>query len=176
MHGEQLHRRNAFHVIRRIAFLQLLLCILSVTSASAHTSEASTAPERNSHVMSLPKTVEITFATKLMDIGTGIVVLDPSRKNIVSGPFTVSEYSLSAPISDSKILGTYEVTYRVVSEDGHPVEGRFNFYLGQSSAPTASPDRVTEKSGRTWPNIFLPLAVVLALGIAFIFRRYRNIK
>ena len=148
--------------------------IFNVSSASAHTSEISTFPSANSHLTTLPKNVQITFATNLMNVGTAMVVLDPSQKNIVSGPIEMDVFSISAPISQSLKTGTYQVSYRVVSADGHPVEGRFNFFLGESSSETKQPSTFPEKTGKNSVPLVFPIAVVISLVIALVYRRYRK--
>ena len=91
----------------------------------------------------LPSKVQLTFDDNLIDLGGSsnqIEITDPKGKRIDSGATRVDGSALTVQLKPDTLLGKYEVTYRVISADGHPVSNSFPFYLEKK--PTT---KVTKK-------------------------------
>jgi methionine-rich copper-binding protein CopC len=56
-----------------------------------------------------------------------ITVTDSKKKRVDAGESLVGGARLSTRIKQGLKPGKYLVSYRVVSEDGHPVQGSFSF-------------------------------------------------
>jgi copper resistance protein C len=111
--------------------------------ASAHAQLLLSNPKIGSSVLLLPSKVQLTFDDNLIDLGGSsnqIEVTDPKGKRIDSGATRVDGSALSVQLKPDNLLGKYEVTYRVISADGHPVSNSFPFYLEKKPTP-----RVTKK-------------------------------
>lgn len=121
-------------------FALFLPGIIWLSPASAHTSLISQLPVGNSVIESLPSEVTLTFDETLIIIGkaNSITVLDPNGIEITTGETKVSNNVVSRQILQSNLSGSYSVTYRVVSEDGHVVSSTYQFTLKtKASTPTA---------------------------------------
>jgi hypothetical protein len=122
-----------------------LICLLflPVSTAFAHAQITSTSPLRNAHLTELPKEVMVEFdgnLTIIEDLSINILkVFDQSNRQIDDGKTLVGGARLSIGIADRTGTGTFRVTYRVVSEDGHPVEDEFRFSV--LASPTNSPSK-----------------------------------
>jgi methionine-rich copper-binding protein CopC len=108
-----------------------LLPIFSPDSASAHSQLVSSAPAKNSVISVDPGAVELTFNESLIvikgQITNRITVTDSQRK--VWSAQKIQVYGNKAKVALISRLknGKYLVTYRVVSQDGHPIKGNFSF-------------------------------------------------
>lgn len=73
------------------------------------------------------------FSDDLIDLegGNQIQVLDPKGKRIDNGANALLGNQLSTGLKSSNLLGRYSVTYRVLSEDGHPVSASYYFTLSK---------------------------------------------
>ncbi|MEN9747889.1 MAG: CopC domain [Actinomycetota bacterium] len=80
--------------------------------------------------------VSLTFDDDLIDLqdGNQIVVTDPKNKRVDIGASVLQGSKLSVQLKKFTLLGKYEVTYHVISNDGHPVTGQFPFYLKKKPA------------------------------------------
>jgi copper resistance protein C len=117
--------------------------------ASAHAQLLLANPKIGSSVYALPSKVQLTFDDNLIDLGgtsNQVEVTDPKGKRIDSGSTHVDGATLAVQLKSDTAVGKYEVTYRVISADGHPVSNSFPFYLAKKPVP-----KVTKKPAPTPP-------------------------
>lgn len=129
------------------ALLTAFLVLVSPLSASAHDSLISSSPEAGATVETLPSELTLTFSAKLIDGdgATEVTVIDPSRASVTDGPATVDGAVVTQPLVTEAAAGEYEVTWKVVSSDGHPTSKTFTFTVATSTlgAPTAPENTAT---------------------------------
>jgi methionine-rich copper-binding protein CopC len=130
-----------------LAILGLLF--LPVTPSFAHAQVTSTSPIRDAVLSEVPAEVMIEFdgdLTVIEDLNINVLkVFNSAGKQIDDGNTLVGGARLTVGITDRTGTGTFRVTYRVVSEDGHPVENEFNFKVSETDnsakpAPIAEPE------------------------------------
>src|SRR5581483_10899574 len=133
--------RNALAVALG-APLGLLAVLLGPSSpASAHAAVVSTAPAQGSVVGSSPTSAVVTFNEPVRLVPDKIQVLAPDGKRINTGTPKVNGNTLTIPLrAADRPLGSYLVSYRVISADNHPVAGTFTFSVGArpETVPTAT--------------------------------------
>ena len=140
-----------------LGLLALLLISLSqTTEAYAHSSMIEQFPKGNATISDMPLEVKLTFDEELLDLGSGnfVTVKDPSGKEITTGPTALLSSRISRKLTASTLPGKYSVSYRVVSADGHVVEGTYQFTLrtkSESKSPT--PIAVPSKSETALPKV-----------------------
>lgn len=114
------------------------LAALSTGPALAHAELVGSSPAADSSVSNVTE-VSITAGEELLDIGANsagfvMVVTDSTGLYYGDGCVSVTGDTASMPVSISA-AGDYSVAYRVVSNDGHPVEGQFAFtFTGDEKA------------------------------------------
>ena len=119
--------------MRRMSSVLLALALLlgiAVTlpsSALAHDVLERTTPADGTTVERLPGAVVLTFSEQPLTIGAQVVVMGPSG-NVASGAPTIDGRDVTQALSPSAPAGDYTVTYRVTSDDGHPVSGSISFH------------------------------------------------
>lgn len=109
------------------------MLLVSAIPASAHAQLVSANPKSKSVVYALPKQVQLMFGDDLIDLAEGnqIQVTDPKGKRIDTGENILLGNQLSTGLKKSLWFGRYTVTYRVLSEDGHPVSATYFFTLAK---------------------------------------------
>ena len=119
-------------------FGMLLLVVMGAGVAQAHSELVSTTPEDGQVLDAPPTELTFTFNEDLLPDFVNFVATDPSGQVVelavsgVSGPTATVAWPSEAP------GGEWRVDYRVVSQDGHPVEGSMTFAYAATS-PTPSP-------------------------------------
>lgn len=108
-----------------------MIFLLTPPPAHAHAELISSTPAASSHLSILPTKIVLLFGGNLSDLdgASAVIVTDPSGEEISNGPSEVSASSLTRELNSSKAVGAYHVDFRVLSEDGHPVAGKFDFFL-----------------------------------------------
>lgn len=118
------------------AFFALTLLLIASPSAQAHTSVIETVPAYKSTLTSMPQEISIRFTDQLMTVGESqvnrISIYAPDSHEVTIVKTTVAGNLLTATLADdSYIDGTYIVSYRVVSADGHAISGSYDLYLNE---------------------------------------------
>jgi len=116
---------------------------LGTLPASAHAVLVSSYPQVEQHLSEIPLYVEVEFDANLIQLGkTKVNVLevkDSSGVRIDDGNSVTAGPLVKVGLIPKKISGVVKVNWRVVSSDGHPVEGGFTFYVGKVATSTTSP-------------------------------------
>ena len=99
--------------------------------ASAHAEIAKTNPTKNATLNQSPKSVSIEFGETLLTLDgekiNSVKVTDSRGKRVDNSSTVVSGARATTKIKGTLKKGKYMVSYRVVSEDGHPVKGSYYF-------------------------------------------------
>jgi methionine-rich copper-binding protein CopC len=113
------------------AFLVTVICVGLPQIANAHAQLTDSNPGVNKTVKLLSDFVWVEFDGNLMVFGDKnpnvITVTDAKKKRVDAGGSIVGGARLSTRMKPGLKPGKYLVSYRVVSEDGHPVQGSFFF-------------------------------------------------
>lgn len=132
------------------ALLTLVLGLFAAAPAQAHDELVAFNPAAEEQLDQVPEEVVLTYSAEIMDIGNAIEITDPQGEVVSQGEPVVEGRDISQAISGTESEGTYTVTWRVVSSDGHPIEGRYEFTVGTASdaasdsASSAQDDASTE--------------------------------
>jgi methionine-rich copper-binding protein CopC len=130
------------------AALVLVAPVALAAPASAHDSLTGSTPEGGSTVTTAPERVRLTFTDEVKELGLTVLVKDPSGASVADGEPRIDGNAVIQPVVALTEPGTYTVAYRVVSSDGHPINGRFTFTLdvAEASSPAASPSATPTES------------------------------
>jgi copper transport protein len=125
------------------ALTATLALVLGPARADAHAELLSTEPAAGEHLATAPDQVVLHFS-EAVNLGDDLVkVLDSSGDEVDAGdPVHLdgerSSVALPLPELDD---GSYVVSWRVISSDGHPVGGAFTFRVGDASAAAPGEDQ-----------------------------------
>jgi copper transport protein len=124
--------------------------VLGAGPAAAHASLVSSSPAQGEVVATAPERATFTFDDPVQLPAGGVQVFDAHGKALESAARTRGGL-LIVELPDEMSDGTYVVTWRVVSDDGHPLAGTLTFSVGHPSplatstagAPAQAPTSVT---------------------------------
>lgn len=124
-----------------LGLLVIVLVLASASPASAHASLVETDPGTGAIVDAAPTEVSLRFNESVAPAMRRFTVLAPNGGSVdVDKPQRRDGGKTYAQrLKPDLARGTYVVTYRVVSADGHPVSGSFTFSVKEPSAPAAAP-------------------------------------
>ncbi|MEI7550560.1 MAG: copper resistance protein CopC [Actinomycetes bacterium] len=151
-----------------------MIFLLTPFPAHAHAELMSSSPAASSHLPILPTKIVLHFAEHLSDLAgaNAVIVTDPSGVEISTGVSNVSTSSLTRELNSSTNSGAYHVDFRVLSKDGHPVAGQFDFFVHapdviQSFKGVDNSDASTQKSPSALhvKQLSIVLLVLLTVGI-----------
>ena len=160
------------------ALLALLIAAFPTSpGASAHTRLISSTPEVGVTVKNWPTQIKLEFDQALVDIGqekSNFVVINNSLGDQVSQDDEVIDKNvISVSLTPNKVKGPVLVFYRVVSADGHPVEGEFAFNFSEEQS--AEVDSINQDPTTDFPlTIYIASAAFIASGIFFAIYSYRR--
>jgi copper transport protein len=127
-------------MMRLIAGLATLLSILCFASSAAlaHASLVSAEPSDGSVVAQAPQTVQLRFNEPVTPAVIGLIDATGKTRDDVTVRAVDNTLVLALPASLPR--GTQIVSYRVISQDGHPVGGSLVFSIGVATgaAPAAT--------------------------------------
>ncbi|MFA7323437.1 MAG: copper resistance CopC family protein [Candidatus Nanopelagicales bacterium] len=111
--------------------------LLITAPAQAHGQLVSSTPTNGAVLDAAPASVAFTFDEPLLPELDTISINTDTGKNLVSARVEPVGDTLTMQWPTDIAPGTYQVAYRIVSEDGHPVTGAITFTFG-TPQPTAT--------------------------------------
>ncbi|HSP53159.1 MAG TPA: copper resistance CopC family protein [Cryobacterium sp.] len=170
-------RRPAAAVFLALAVIGLSVLGPTAPAANAHDSVLLTVPADGEQIDLAPTEITITFTDDILELGAIVMVVDGEDKNWAEGEMRLDGAQATQPVAADLPDGAYDVRWRVVSADGHPVSGAFAFTVGDAAQPgpaetaaaTADPprddDAASADAGESATDATgLPLVVVGLLG------------
>ncbi|MCF6746134.1 copper resistance protein CopC [Blastococcus sp. KM273128] len=119
----------------------VLLDVVAARPASAHATLASTTPADGARLSAAPSQVRLEF-TEAVELGAGYArVLAPGGERVDAGRAEVNGAVVTIPLRGDLPDASYLVTYRVLSEDSHPISGAYAFVVGDGEL--VAPSSVT---------------------------------
>lgn len=115
--------------------------LLAPTSAQAHSELVGSTPAENATLQKAPTQVSLEFNEEVQQQGGAITVTGPDGARYdINNTFTASGTEATVDLRDISEAGRFSVTYRIVSADGHVVQGEYPFRLqgGTNESPSPS--------------------------------------
>lgn len=160
-------------MIKKILVCTIASLFAFPITAFAHGEMVQATPAVDSNVLTAPQDVSIEFDGKLQTIGNAVVNLITVTDNqgqVISSPTSVVEANkISTRLLLTDITGLVSVHYRIVSEDGHPVEGDYSFTVGEnpimmSSQGEESVESKNESSLNIGGIVLIVFLIIFAVG------------
>ena len=153
--------------MRLIAGIATLLSVLCLaTGAFAHATLLATEPGDGSILALAPKLVQLRFNEAVTP--TVVSVIDAAGKTRNDATVHVTGDTIVIALPDNLPRGTHVVSYRVTSEDGHPVAGSMVFSIGAATGAPVNETRSGSVNGLIWlARIGVYLGLLVGVGGAF---------
>lgn len=159
--------------------------LLGMNPAAAHDELVATNPADGATLTEAPASLELTYSGDIMDVdgANQVRVTNAAGESVTDGAPDIDGKVVTQDLATAAADDTYTVTWRVVSSDGHPIQGTFTYTVGQGSkvadataqaATTGAAEPSAESTGTSAPvasdpvsqaseGLSTPLKVVLAL-------------
>ncbi|MEV5632414.1 copper resistance CopC family protein [Micromonospora tulbaghiae] len=121
-----------------LAAVLTALLLVPAAPAAAHNSLQEATPARDARLTAAPTQVTLRFLQRLNPSYTTITVSDAGQRPVPTSAPAVDGATGTVTIDEPLGNGTYTVAYRVVSRDGHPVQGSYRFTVADPAAPAPS--------------------------------------
>lgn len=148
-----LHSRGLLTVLG--AALATVLALVWATPAWAHTDLSDSTPVTGETVTALDG-VRLQFTGALLELGAELTLIDPAGESTAL-EVKFPEPTVVAASVESVVAGEYTLQWRVVAEDGHPIEGEIPFTADVAAPePAASPSPAVSAASTPSADAGLP--------------------
>ncbi|EWM68278.1 MULTISPECIES: copper resistance CopC family protein [unclassified Micromonospora] len=168
--------------------------LLPAAPAAAHNSLTGSDPRDGARLAAAPERIELRFLATPKEATTEVTVTGPDNVAAAGGAPTFSGKRVTVPFRPGA-AGLYIVTYRLASDDGHPIKGEIRFTLttgtpaeapsasapptsaapaaptSAAPSPTPAPAEADDDGGTGWLWAAGAVVVLAALGGGLLLRR-----
>lgn len=153
--------RTRFALVATLVLVGAAAAAGVAAPAWAHNVLRETQPADEARLAEGPGEVTLTFDQEVAEQYGTIVVTGPEGGRWQDGDPQVTDNVVTQKLLPLGPAGGYEVSWRVISADGHPVSGTFSFTVTSAGDGTPLPEPVEpEDDEQSW----LPLAGLLVLA------------
>lgn len=129
-----------------------VMAVVTAPSARAHDTLIEASPGQDATVKEVPTEVALTFSAEILDLPTSIVVTAADGAVVAEGTPAVDGPTARLTLPPALPNGAYDVTWSVVSSDGHRTDDSYTFTL--AAADNQPPP--TEPAAETAPSTTTP--------------------
>ena len=151
------------------AALAAVFGLLFASPAAAHAELVATNPANGAQLAAPPDEVVMTFTESVNLLQDGTRLVDSVGATVPTSEPVADGRTVTWPMPGDLPDGSYTVTWKLVSSDGHPIAGAFSFGVGATAAnilgitpgvTTAAPESATGAPSNRTPSR-LPATVEL---------------
>ena len=164
------HRRDLRGPLVRCLMTLATAALLMVPAAAAQAHDVleATDPANGATVRTLPSKIGLTFDHTPIALGSVVRVEDSTGTDQADGPVTIVDNHVTQAVKTSAPEGRYTVVWRVVSSDGHPIEGTFTFTAGTANPNAVSSPPVPQAAAGTDTGLQIELVTAGAVAAVLI--------
>lgn len=102
------------------------------------------------------KSLTLSFSDKVLDLGTEIRITDGDENEVADGAPQLEQRDVIQPVKSGLKAGAYNVAWRVVSSDGHPIEGIIAFEITADGEAISIPEGDGSQTGEAPSGLETP--------------------
>lgn len=110
--------------------------LLAPAPAHAHDSLISSDPADGATLETSPEQITLTYSAEVLEVSPVVQISAGEGGEPVELTPVIDGTTVTAEIPEPLAAGTHTVQWRVVSSDGHPIEGSFTFTVETGPEPT----------------------------------------
>ena len=118
--------------MKKIVILALLCIFAMPLTALGHTTLTESNPAEGEVLAEIPKNIELTFGTVIEEAST--MELQGENSTYTFENISVSDNILSGTVNEDLENGQYIIVWKIIGEDGHPIEGEIPFGIDAEPA------------------------------------------
>ena len=125
----------------------LLAALLALpVPAQAHDTLLSSDPEDGASLETSPEEITLTYSADILEVSPLVRISDENGDELAEIVPTVEGPVATATLEEPLPAGIHTVQWRVVSSDGHPIEGTFTLTVEQDSEEPAGAEDTAEET------------------------------
>lgn len=183
--------------MKKILWMTIACVLLFSNNALAHTGLESSTPAQGSTVTEQLNDITLSFLTKIEETSS-FTLTNSSGEDIKVEDITVNDHLLTGNVTESLVNGAYQINWKIIGADGHPIEGVIDFVLDapeevetveQTTEPLDEVEPVEsnteeidmtveteqeEKSSISTVGIIIVLVIIVALAAWWMTRRNKK--
>jgi copper transport protein len=151
-----------------VSVLLAVVCVLLLAApGSAHAELVQTTPANGQRLEQAPAQITLAFSESVNLLEDGISLLNSHGATVSTPDPSVDGHTVTWPMPEHLRNGPYVVTWRVISADGHPVEGAFSFGVGAAARAVPGAVSTGESTDQTapWQVVWIRLVGYLAFAV-----------
>ncbi|MDF2789480.1 MAG: hypothetical protein K0S80_2578 [Neobacillus sp.] len=123
-------------MLNKIALLSTLLFFIFGANVFAHSHLEESTPKNGEIVTQSLKAITLTFETAI-EPTSSFTLMDGNNTSIPLTTVSITGNQLIANVEDDLTNGAYTINWKIIGEDGHPLEGDipFTINLPENAAP-----------------------------------------
>jgi copper resistance protein C len=128
-----------------VAILAVVAILFGMSPAGAHAELESSDPQDGATLSAAPAAISFVFGEEILPEGNAVTLTDVAADTRLEvGPVDVEGDTVSVAWPEASPAGEFRAAYRVVSADGHPIDGTITFTVEQAvGAVDATPAAVS---------------------------------
>ncbi|GLI30501.1 MULTISPECIES: copper resistance CopC family protein [Brachybacterium] len=128
-------------------FAALLAALLALGApAQAHDTLLESDPADGATLESSPEAITLTFSADVLEVSPLVRITDENGEQLAEITPSIDGPVATATLEEPLPAGTSTVQWRVVSSDGHPIEGTFEVAVEQDAAAEETTEAPAEES------------------------------
>lgn len=136
--------------MKKIIPALLLLIVAMPFQVNAHTALTASSPTEGEVLTESPNELKLTFAT-VIEEGSSMTLSGPEAQVEIS-EISIEGNVMKGAISKEMMNGSYIITWKIIGEDGHPIEGEIPFSL-EAAAEAEVEQPVQEEAAAAPPVV-----------------------
>lgn len=179
---------SRFRVIVAGMAVAVVAMVFAAAPASAHDELIASSPRAGESFATAPANVSLQFSDDVLSMGAVVVIADAAGVDWIAAEPVLNGTTVTAEVLPDMPVAGYELRWRVVSSDGHPISGIIPFTVGDAeplireATPAAAADeqdaesQITQEDGAVWRVVLIGaggaiLAVAMFALVRFLLRR-----
>jgi len=132
--------------LKKIVLSAILLFLVFVPSVFAHSGLSSSVPKDGEIIQEEVEQVTLTFNTSIESTST-LKVTDKMGNKVSLAEISVNNKEMMGTLESPLTTGTYQVDWKIIGQDGHPIEGEYSFTIEsfEKEEPNESIESQTEE-------------------------------
>ncbi|MBB2975935.1 methionine-rich copper-binding protein CopC [Microbacterium endophyticum] len=166
-----------------------VVILATAVPASAHDELLESSPAYNAQLDAAPTEITLTFSADVLEMGAVVIVADANDTDWAASEPEISGESVTVGLQTDMPDAGYEVRWRVVSSDGHPISGVIPFTIGNASplvrasagpsetatpSPTTNTQITSEDGGALRPIVIGVIGAAAAVAIFAVILYFRR--
>ena len=128
-------------------FAALLAALLALGApAQAHDTLLESDPADGATLETSPEAITLTFSADILEVSPLVRITDENGEQLAEITPSIDGPVATATLEEPLPAGTSTVQWRVVSSDGHPIEGAFEVTVEQDAAAEETTEAPAEES------------------------------